>query len=122
MPSTMNMKTPVTIAISSLLAAIALAVLGLAADSASYFHAHQGKAVDVHYTRWNSTAEAQYSYWLRMGYAPSQMSLGKENAEIATGAVCAVFGLILAIGAVFARRQQTSSLVSKIMFLGNKQD
>jgi hypothetical protein len=122
MPSTMNMRTPATIALGSLLAAIALAVLGLAADSASYFHAHQGKAVDVHYTRWNSTAEAQYSYWLKMGYAPSQMSLGKENAEIATGTVCAVAGLILAIGAFFGRRQQTSSQVSKIISLGSKQD
>jgi hypothetical protein len=104
----MDTRTPILILFGTLLAALALSVLGLAADNASYYHSHQNGDVDVHYIRWNSTAEAQYSYWVKLDYAPSNFTLSKEYAEIATAVICAVIGTIIAVGAWFARSQKTS--------------
>ena len=105
----MDIRTPILIVLGTLLAALALSILGLAADNASYYHFHQNGDVDVHYLRWNSSANAQYSYWVKLDYAPSNFTLSKEYAEIATAVICTVTGLSIAIGAWFARSQNKTA-------------
>lgn len=103
----MDTRTPTLIMLGLLLAAVAFSVLGLAADNISYYDKNQDSAIDIHYIRWNSTAEAQYSYWMKLDYAPSRLTLSREQAELITGLFCALIGAGIAIGAWFFRAQKT---------------
>ena len=53
----MNVTTPTLIALCSMLAAVALSVLGLTADNIAYLNDHRDDTVHLHYLRWNQTAQ-----------------------------------------------------------------
>ena len=110
----MDTRTPALILLGFLLAAVALSVLGLAADNISYYEKNENNAVDIHYIRWNSTAEAQYSYWLKLDYAPSQLSLSREYAELIVGLLCALIGTGVAISSWVFRGQKAPQNASSL--------
>ncbi len=105
----MDTRTPTLILLGSLLAALALSLLGLAADNAAYYNAHRDSTIDLHYMRWNATASSQYSYWIKLDYAPSRFSLARTYASLANGVICALLGLAISIGAWFARKQKANT-------------
>ena len=99
----MDFRTPCQIFLGVLLAAISLSVLGLAAHNVSYVNNQHGSPVDVHYTRWNQTAQAQYSYWVKMDYLPSRFSMGTMDAMIVVSLVSIVLGAGVAVAAWMMR-------------------
>ena len=98
--SIMDFKTPCQITLGVLLAAMALSVLGLAADNISFVNGHQSPSpVDIHYTRWNETAKAQYSYWVKIDYLPSRFTLGQMDAMLAASIISVLVGAGVAVSA-----------------------
>ena len=95
--TTMDVRTPALILLCSLVAALAFAVLGLAADNVSYAHKHGDDTLDIHYLRWNQTAEATYSYWVQIDYLPSSYSLTRINAMLGASVVTALAGIAIAL-------------------------
>lgn len=91
---TMSKSTIGLMALSTLLILTSLSLLALAANTLAYTDANATSDLQIHYIRWNETANAQYSYWLQMDYTPSRFTLAHENAMVASGVVCAVVGAI----------------------------
>lgn len=111
----MDTRTPVLILFGVLLAATAISVLGLAADNVAYHQQSQDGTVAVHYFRWNSTAEAQYSYWVELDAVPSRFNMGREYAELVTALLCTIIGAGVAAGSWFARGGKSSEGGKKYM-------
>jgi len=88
--------------LSLLLVALAISILGLAADNISYA-SEASRVLDVHYIRWNSAQQAVYSYWMKMDYTPSHFSLGRMYAMVAAGVISAVVGAAVAVGSLTMR-------------------
>ena len=86
----MNVTTPTLIALCSMLAAVALLVLGLTADNIAYLNDHRDDTVHLHYLRWNQTAEATYPYWVLIDYIPSRFSMKRINAMLGASIVAAL--------------------------------
>lgn len=105
----MDVRTPALILLGLLLAALAFSVLGLAADNVAYVNNHHDSIVDLHYLRWNQSAEAQYSYWVQIDYLPSRYSMGRIYAMLATGVISAVIAI-----AVIATSWQTRGAKSVV--------
>jgi len=104
----MDFKATTLIGLGFLLVVMAFSMLGLAADNMAYVNGHQNDDLQIHYIRWNETAEAQYSYWLKMDYQPSRFTLSKESAEIASGVICAIIGAIIIALASLVRRSKST--------------
>jgi len=102
----MDFKTISLLGMGFLLVAMALSVLGLSADTIAFAHKHQHDDFQIHYTRWNSTAEAQYSYWLKMDYTPSRFTLGRESALLAGAVISAIAGAAVIATSWFARNDK----------------
>lgn len=110
----MDVRTPTLILLCSLLAALALAVLGLAADNVSYAHKHYDDTLDIHYLRWNQTAEATYSYWVQIDYLPSRFSMTRINAMLGASVVTALAGIAVAVVSWMARGDRKSEISIKV--------
>lgn len=106
----MDVRTPALILLCSLVAALAFAVLGLAADNVSYAHKHSSDTLDIHYLRWNQTAEATYSYWVQIDYLPSRYSLTRINAMLGASIVTALAGIAVAAISWFVRGDRVPSI------------
>ncbi|KAK3057798.1 hypothetical protein LTR09_000873 [Extremus antarcticus] len=100
----MDVRTTSLIGLGFLLVVVSFSMLGLAADNVAYVNGHQNDDLQIHYHRWNSTAETQYSYWLKMDYAPSRFTLARESAMIASGVICAVVGAVVISTSTFVRK------------------
>lgn len=100
----MDFKTTTVMAMGFLLIVMSLSLLGLAADSMAYANGHQNDDLQIHYYRFNETAESQYSYWLKMDYTPSKFTLGRESAMIANGVISAVAGIVVVTLAALMRQ------------------
>ncbi|KAK5171869.1 uncharacterized protein LTR77_003505 [Saxophila tyrrhenica] len=105
----MDFKTTSIIALGFLLALLALSTLALAADNMAYAHSHANSELQIHYLRWNATAEAQYSYWLEMDYTPSRFTLSREAAMIASGVICTIAGAVAVTTACFVRKEKVKA-------------
>lgn len=112
----MDFRTTSIIGLGFLLVVISFSMLGLAADNMAYANDHQNDDLQIHYYRWNSTAEAQYSYWLEMDYTPSRFTLGRESAMIASGVICAVAS-VLVIATSTVMRKATSTRFGALPWL-----
>lgn len=99
----MDVRTPALILLSGLLAALALSVLGLAADNVAYVNNHHDSTVDLHYLRWNSTAQSPYSYWVQIDYLPSRFSMSRINAMLAASVISLLVGVAVAVASWKAR-------------------
>jgi len=109
----MDFRTPCQILLGLLLATIALATLGLVADNVSYVDKHQNPSpVDIHYTRWNQTANAQYSYWVTMDYTPSRFSMSRDYLMIIASLVCCLTGAGIAVASWIMRAKKSVDTIS----------
>jgi hypothetical protein len=104
----MDVRTPALILLGSLLAALALSVLGLAADNVAYVNNHHDSTVDLHYLRWNSTAESPYAYWVQIDYLPSRFSMSRINAMLAASVISLIVGVAVAVASWKARAAKTT--------------
>ena len=105
----MDVRTPALILLSGLLAALALSVLGLAADNVAYVNNHHDSTVDLHYLRWNSTAQSPYSYWVQIDYMPSRFSMSRINAMLAASVISLLVGVAVAVASWKARTVKTAA-------------
>lgn len=117
----MDARTPALILLCSLIAALAFAVLGLAADNIAYVHEQHDSTLDIHYLRWNSTAEAPYSYWVQIDYLPSRFSMARMNAMLGASIVTALAGVVVGIVSWMARGNKQAQLAVnlRVRTLGN---
>jgi len=93
----MDVRTPALVLLCALLAALALSVLGLAADNVAYVNNHHDDTVNLHYLRWNQTAEATYSYWVQIDYLPSRFSMTRINAMLGASVITALAAIAAAV-------------------------
>ena len=102
----MDVRTPALVLLCALLAAIALSVLGLAADNVTYVNSHHDGTVNLHYFRWNQTAQTQYSYWVQIDYLPSRFSMGRINAMLGASVVTVLAAIATAVVSWKARGEK----------------
>jgi uncharacterized BrkB/YihY/UPF0761 family membrane protein len=102
----MDVRTPALVLLCALLAALALSVLGLAADNVAFVHNHHDSTVNLHYLRWNQTAEATYSYWVQIDYLPSRFSMGRINAMLGASVVTSLAVIATAVVSWKARGEK----------------
>lgn len=106
----MDVRTPILIVLCTILAALALSVVGLAADNIAYVNDNRDGTVNLHYLRWNQTAEATYSYWVQIDYLPSRFSMTRINAMLGASTVVALAGVGVAVISWFARGDKSSTI------------
>ena len=101
----MDFRTPTQILFGTLLAAMSVSLLGLAANNIAYIGSQRNSPIDVHYTRWDSQQRKPFSYWISLDYLPSRFSMDSMNAMLAVGVIGMVVGVGSAVGAWMMRKE-----------------
>ena len=85
---------------------LAIVVIYLTAYNVSSLYEHHHDTLDLHYLRWNQTAEAMFSYWIRVDYLPSHFDLAHIKAMLYTASITALFSLTIIVVSWITQRQR----------------